>query len=286
MRYFLLLLILLPTLCFSQVIVKPGQSVVVTAEPCPSPTTIIIRDTIWQCPPSSPVIQPPSSGTRQNLLFEAGFDGTNPFMTENDLYKQACCSYSITQSKSIVRSGDGSFRAEVRGSDGSTSSGYRAELITSLEKKYGAPSEVWVGYSTYFQNWNAFSGGEHVIQWHPNSATGSAELSLQTAANKFDVVRSLSGTNYRQSGTLKTIVSNKWYDFVWHIKWSSGSTGLIELWIDGEKYYSFTGKTCSANPPYFKFGINRWNIGSSNRVLYYDNLRIGNANATYKDVAP
>lgn len=220
--------------------------------------------------------------TRGNLLFDIGFEGSVPF-NENQVYKQGCCSYSITQSTSMAREGSGSFRAEVRGSDGSTSSGYRAELITG---GYTSGSEVWYGYSTYFQNWNAFSGGEHVVQWHPNNSTGSAELSLQTAANKFDVVRCLGSTVYRQSSGLKTITPNKWYDFVWHIKWSTGSTGLIELWIDGEKYYSYTGKNMSSSIPYFKFGINRWNMGSSNRVLFYDNLRIGSASATYADVAP
>lgn len=231
---------------------------------------------------TSPVTNTPSTGTRQNIVFEASFDGSKPFMTENELYKQACCSYSVTQSKSIVRSGDGSFRAEVRGTDKSTSSGYRAEFITA----FGKQTEAWYGYSTYFENWNSFSGGEHVIQWHPPSDDGSADLSLQTAANKFDVVRSINGTNYRQSGTLKPIVSNRWYDFVWHVKWSTGNDGLIELWIDGEKYYSFTGRTASIGTPYFKFGINRWNMENSNRILYYDNLRIGNEKATYNDVAP
>jgi hypothetical protein len=37
--------------------------------------------------------------------------------------------------------------------------------------------------------------------------------------------------------------------------------------------------------PYFKIGINRWNM-RENRVLYIDAVRIGNERATYKDVAP
>lgn len=223
-----------------------------------------------------------ATAARANVVFDIGFEGSNPF-NENQVYKQGCCSYSITQSNTIAREGSSSFRAEVKASDASTSSGYRAELMTG---GYTTTSEVWYGYSTYFQNWNAFSGGEHVVQWHPNNSTGSAELSLQTAANKFDVVRSINGANSRQTGTLKTIVPNKWYDFVWHIKWSTGSTGLIELWIDGAKYYSYTGKNMSSSIPYFKFGINRWNMGNSSRILYYDNLRVGSAKATYNDVAP
>lgn len=284
MRYFLLLLVLIPVLCFSQVIVKPGQSVVVTAEPCPSPTTIIIRDTVWQCPPSSPVIQPPSSGTRQNLLFEAGFDGSKPFMTENELYQQKCCSYSITQSKTKVRSGDGSFRAEVRGSDGSISSGYRAEFIT----KASYNTDAWYGYSTYFENWTSCSScGEHSIQWHPAEGSGSANLGIYTEKGTFHVRLNADGDLTAE--TLKDglkITPNKWYDFVWHVKWSATS-GRIELWIDGVKYVDYSGPTLTkGGTPYFKLGINRWNISGVTRILYYDNLRIGNANATYKDVAP
>lgn len=231
-----------------------------------------------------PPVEPPPThpGVRNNIIFTALFNGSNPFDV-NNFYKHACCSYTVTQSKTIVKEGDGSYRAEVKSSDPSVSGGYRAELTTPPGSNL---KEAWFGYSSYFQDWNSFSGGEHVVQWHPNNASGSAELSLQTAANKFDVVRSIGGTNYRQSTGVKTIIPNKWYDFVWHVKWSTGNDGIIELWIDGVKYYTFTGKTAGSSTPYFKFGINRWNMGNSSRVLFYDNLRIGNEKATYKDVAP
>src|SRR5688572_20295848 len=59
---------------------------------------------------------------RSNLLFDHGFEGSNAF-PESKVYKQGCCSYSITQDNTIVREGTSSFRAEVRASDANTSSG-------------------------------------------------------------------------------------------------------------------------------------------------------------------
>lgn len=295
MRY-LFFLLLFPSFCFSQVVVSPGEQVIIKAGSCPPPVIdtvkikemVVIHDTIFQCPPTIPppvIVSPPSTGTRQNLLFEAGFDGTKPFLTENELYKQACCTYSVTQSKTIVRSGDGSFWALVKGSDASSSSGYRAEFIT----KASYNTDAWYGYSTYFENWSACSGcGEHVIQWHPAEGSGSANLGIYTEKNTFRVGLNADGdlTAEKTLAESMKIIPNKWYDFVWHVKWSA-TAGRIELWIDGVKYVDYTGATLTkGGTPYFKLGINRWNISGVTRSLYYDNLRIGNAQATYKDVAP
>jgi hypothetical protein len=229
---------------------------------------------------------------RQNLIYEAGFDGSNPFPTTS-LYKQACCSHSITQSKTIVREGDGSFKVDARSSDPSVSGGYRPEFIPIANNtQAGKISEGWYGYSIYFQDWKACSSGcgEHVMQWHPDNGSGSAVLAIYTERNTFHVRLNPEGDS--TAFTLKdgkTIVPNKWYDIVFHIVWSSDSAkGRVEMWIDGEKYVNFTNITLRSGQgiPYFKIGINRWNMGSTSRVLYIDAVRIGNAQATYADVAP
>lgn len=238
--------------------------------------------------PPPVVIPPPSTTARQNIIFEAGFDGTKPFQTENTLYKQACCSYSATQSKTIVRQGDGSFRAEVRGSDPQNSGGYRSEFIPPTNTRL---VDGWYGYSLYFEDWKACSScGEHVMQHHPANGSGSAALATYTEKATFHVRLNPEGD--LTAVTLKDgkpIVSNKWYDIVCHIVWSSDRTkGRVEMWIDGEKYVDYTGVTLtSGSTPYFKIGgINRWNIAGVNRVMYTDAVRIGNEKATYKDVAP
>lgn len=283
-KYLITLLFIIPVICFSQVVIKPGQSTVVTAEGCPSQPTIIIRDTIWQCPP---IVIPPSTGIRQNLIFEALFNGSNPFPVST-LYKQACCNHSVTQSKTIVREGDGSFRAESRPTDPQVSGGYRPEFIPPTNTRL---VDGWYGYSLYFENWKACSScGEHVMQHHPENGSGSAALAIYTDKATFHVRLNPEGD--ATAFTIKdgmNIISNKWYDFVWHIVWSSDKTkGRVECWIDGVKYADYTGVTLtSGGIPYFKIGgINRWNLSGITRVMYTDAVRIGSEKATYKDVAP
>lgn len=223
---------------------------------------------------------------RENLIFEALFNGTNPFPTST-LYKQACCSHSITQSKTIVREGDGSLRAESKSTDPSVSGGYRPEFIPPTNTRL---VDGWYGYSIYFEDWKPCSScGEHVMQWHPENGTGSAALAVYTNNGTFHIRLNPEGDS--TAVTLKDglkITPNKWYDLVWHVVWSSDKAkGRVEVWIDGTKYVDYTGATLtSGGTPYFKIGINRWNISGVNRVIYIDAVRIGNAQATYADVAP
>lgn len=229
---------------------------------------------------------PPSTGTRNNITFTALFNGSNPF-DPTLLYKQACCPYSISQSKTITREGDGAFRAESRSGEQQVSGGYRPEFIPPTNTRL---IDGWYGYSVYLQDWKACSGcGEHIMQWHPDNGSGSAVLAVYTEKNTFHVRLNpegdLSAFTVKDG---KQITPNKWYDFVWHVTWSKdASKGRIELWIDGEKYVDWTGTTLTmTGTPYFKIGINRWNISGVNRILYIDAVRIGNSSATYKDVAP
>lgn len=205
----------------------------------------------------------PVGGT---LTFSAGYNSTSEINTNQGMYN--------TISTDLKIEGAGSFRSEVRGNQSSQSSGYRSEM--QYNESGANPAEGIVEYYVYYENWKAVSGGGHSIQWHPNSSTGSAVLSLQNYGGKFNVVRSLSGSNFHQSGTLKTTEPNKWYKFRWELKWSTGTDGYIRLYIDDVLYYSFTGRTTTdSKPPYLKVGQNRWNmVSGQNTIVYYDNLKI------------
>lgn len=218
-------------------------------------------------PPAPPPLTPPvtSYGT---LVYQNGYDNSDD-INANQLGRG---SISTAQ----VLSGTGSFRSEVRGSDPQISSGYRSEQEYSTRYYPQAnPAEGVYEYDVYYENWKAVSGGGHSIQWHPESSSGGAVLSLQNYGGKFNVVRSLGGTNYHQSASTQiTTQPNKWYKMRWEIKWSTGSDGYIRLYIDNALYYSFNGRT-SDGGQYLKLGQNRWNMSSSqNTIVYYDNLRI------------
>jgi hypothetical protein len=42
------------------------------------------------------------------------------------------------------------------------------------------------------------------------------------------------------------VLRNLWYDFVYHIKWSSGTDGFISAWVNGVKKMDYVGPTLYA----------------------------------------
>jgi ribosomal protein L14 len=227
------------------------------------------------------------------VLLNSSFEGTNPFA--GFVNNQSCCSYSVTASTNHPHSGTQSFRSEVRVGDPSVSSGWRAELTTSGISDQG---NMWYGFSVYFetptsgQYWTGSYGG-HFIQWHPNNGSGSAELAIYGSEGLWDVTVNPSGgaggthqSTTASGGPLKKITANVWHDVVFHVQWGSG--GMVEVWIDGELYFTKSGLNWAANA-YLKFGMNRWGNCSGapcdTWVIYYDNIKIGR-DVTYNDVAP
>ena len=179
-----------------------------------------------------------------------------------------------TISTSIKKDGTGSFRSEVRSGDGQISGGWRSE------QQYGenlSPTgkDIVVTYDELFESFPSNIQGLSV-QWHGNKSGTSGQMSMWISNGKFMVQRNTTGTagspNIYQSGTLKTIEKNKWYNFKWEIRFSSGTDGYVRLYIDNQLYYSVTGKTSDGSGQYLKVGQNLFN--SYNSVLYIDNLKV------------
>lgn len=86
-----------------------------------------------------------------------------------------------------------------------------------------------------------------------------------------------------------------WTDWVFHVKWSYQSDGLLEVWRDGRKVVTQKGPNTfnDKGGPYFKMGMykgwqdpERPGDAVTRRVLYHDEYRMGSITATYDDVAP
>jgi predicted transcriptional regulator len=86
-----------------------------------------------------------------------------------------------------------------------------------------------------------------------------------------------------------------WTDWVFHVKWSWESDGLLEVWKNGKKVIHYEGPIGynDRRGVYFKTGIYKWvwkmtperdHSTTTKRVTYVDEVRIGNENATYQDV--
>ncbi|MEI9808618.1 MAG: heparin lyase I family protein [Bacteroidota bacterium] len=253
-----------------------------------------------------------------NLLFDEGFEDCNPWdnwTTGQD----AGHAWSRQQSGTHANEGTHSFRAEVRsGCDGFVSSGYRSEILPAGMTDEG---ERWYGFSIYFDepyssgNWTGSYGG-HFIQWHPDNGSGSASLALWGSEGEWDLVTNPEGNSNTRHHHTGTPITRGWHHFVIYVDWSS-TAGKVKVWIDGSVVFDLVHNTHSSwygpsgtesggpelldwneEGRYLKFGINRWGECSTPScpsgsqgpcdiwILYYDNLRIGDASADYNDVAP
>jgi hypothetical protein len=231
------------------------------------------------------------SGSSQKIIFETGFEGIGDSYLTGLENAQHCCDYSVQQG-SPAREGRNSLRLEVRKTDPIVSSSIRSEVTMLTDFDEG---ERWYGFSVYLENWDDDPAGEHIFQWHPASSSGSAVISLFTNEDTFTFVHQNGGSSSSQEfarPVLGPLLKNQWVDFVLHIRWSGDDSGIIEVWMNGAKKYSYHGRT-NWGGQYIKLGINKFcwvdQCGPSSvdtRVMYIDALRIGNENANYNDVKP
>lgn len=202
--------------------------------------------------------------------------------------KQTGTSYGITSSTTQFYNGTKSVRFELRDTDPEVHSGTRAELsfpdATNLNRWYAfalhAPSAQY----------KIDSDDDVISQWHQGGGKTPA-LCLRVKNDRIYL---------RVLGTwidLGVFDKDQWRAYVMHVKHSAGSDGLIEIWRDGVKIMNRSGANMYAvtgdfHNPKLKLGIYKsdWNgsgtTQSTQRVLYFDDIKIGNEYATYNDMVP
>lgn len=177
-------------------------------------------------------------------------------------------------SNAVVYAGAGSFNSIVSGAVNSSGSFRSEQQYTGTAQN---PTEGIARYKVYFDK--AFTDNGHSFQWHPNNNTGSATLALWHINGKFEVVRSLSGSNYYQhndaanKNSIAAIQEKHWYVMEWQYKFTTATNGYIKLFIDGKLYFSFVGKT-SDGGQYVKIGQNIFFAANAPGSAYYDDLEI------------
>jgi hypothetical protein len=227
-----------------------------------------------------------------NLIYEENFEGSNPFGTY--VSKHIATSYGFTTVSSPLFDGKKVGRFELRDTDPLSHSGTRAEA--SFPTPSVSDLHRWYSFAEYFPSaqWKTDDADEVLAQWHQGGGY-SPSISLRGKNDHLWLyVKPTPSTTEKID--LGAIPKDKWNQFVFHIKHSSGSDGILELYINGTKVYNRNGVTMydlakySASAPKLKLGIYKSNWNSSTtktniRVVYVDNVRIGNAKATYAEMA-
>ncbi|WP_461115515.1 polysaccharide lyase [Spirosoma jeollabukense] len=187
-----------------------------------------------------------------------------------------------------------------------TNSTLHAELLTSPLPI--GETERWYGYSSYMPSSSMENDSQTVIisQWHGFPDEGGAHTVPAMAisvepANTLQLVYRASNkpiTTFLQHPTSQKVLNlgkarfDQWVDYVVHVNWDPmGTTGQLQLWQNGILIVNETGITIGyseQHKPYWKCGLYCWTGKSKyvEKVIYYDEVRIGGHSASYDTVRP
>ncbi len=279
---------------------------------------LILLFTIFACSPDNDFVQlegetlpmSPESLNLESVTAEKQ-NTANVFNTEtfenpeldqdpslSDFDPEFAADHSFSLTKNIKREGNTAGRFQLNEKDPKIKGDTKVELTQTQNT---ATAEGWYGFSQYFPDTYVPDSSEEIItQWLDESAKGkpvnrSPTNAIITADDKLkwmirgdtDAGTSV-GNNYIDLGT---IPKNRWIDWVVHIKYSQDNSGILEVWMDGIKVIdrqNLTNSYYDGTYPYLKFGLSKsnWGTGISERVMYYDEIRIGNSNSSYDEVKP
>jgi hypothetical protein len=228
-------------------------------------------------------------------------DGTYPGWKIN---WNAGKSWSLTFPISPVRLGERCARFDLRKSDNDN----RSELARGKVKPR---SEHWYAFSFYVEKGDHVSGV--IGQWHGSPDFDLGEdwrnplLSLRIedepesinvklwnkwAAEPVNNNKNCDGELWEDFGR---IPKGEWTDWVFHIKWSWGTDGLVEVWKNRKQVFRRIGPNCykDRREPYLKIGV--YNSSFKRKpeefpydtmTIYWDEVRMLGPDARFSDLDP
>jgi len=255
-----------------------------------------------------PVLAVPLVSAASSIILTTTFDDGYPGWKE-----ELCCEHSAQFVGTPIRGGGTGSKAlkiTFKKTDATRRGDVRAELRhNSLPYK----SERWYAVSLLFpSNFAPTEKSFIVTQWHDFPDDGepwkipplfiSTKGERLNVGNRWDsVTRRITPKRGGQEGIKRQdwdigpLPKNRWVDFVVHVKWSHESDGFLEVFKDGVKVVSKTGPNTywDERGPFWKIGMYASDIDDepslydfNEQVIYYDRIRMGDASASYKAIAP
>ncbi|HEY4592943.1 MAG TPA: polysaccharide lyase [Thermoanaerobaculia bacterium] len=184
----------------------------------------------------------------------------------------------------------------------------RAELKVGdqdLERvRGGQGGEMWYGWSVLIPADYADPPGDQfqiLAQWHHRPAEGAQSgararvsgpppLTLHFTFYEGKHLLSLIGRpspqTPRRTLAARPVRKGEWIDLIFHIRWSTGSDGFVEAWLDGQPFT--TGKIYGPTlyrpvSNYLRIGLYRGRGIPTTNHVFIDEVRIGES---YRAVAP
>jgi hypothetical protein len=185
--------------------------------------------------------------------------------------------YARTGNKSVritVKEGD----IEQVGDDGKLTE--RAELDSGRHPLVGR--DVWYGFSFVVPPGFPVVDNRLVIaQWKQYGVSGSPLFAERFRDGKHDLTIRIpdSAWGRRKTYNLPKIEFGRWNDMVYHIRFSRGDDGLLEVWMNGSRVAEYQGATAFQDGEvniYKKFGLyrDRW---KEPMTIYFDNYTLADS---------
>lgn len=236
-----------------------------------------------------------------NLLYNESFEGSSAW---SGLHTQfPATSYAFQMSTAQKFAGSKSGRFELRDTDPMVSNGTRVEVVYDEVK---STSDLWYSYRSYYPGNGDYADDSNydiLAQWHQGGGTSPPMAFTARNGEFFMEWRAMISEPYKVDRLDVKMTRNVWHEWVWHINYSTNSSGLVEVWHregsgSWSKVYTRTGQNIYARSgadfnrdPNWKVGIYKddWNYcettDTTKRVFWLDNVRMGNQNATFNDMA-
>ncbi|MGV3641164.1 MAG: heparin lyase I family protein [Adhaeribacter sp.] len=227
------------------------------------------------------------NATSANILIEETFEGSTYFDGFNGTDFGPSHAFSVVSNP--VFAGAKAARLELRDSDPEVSNGTRTEMGVIKDK---VQKDMWYSFAVYLPSADfAYDSRKEIIsQWHQSGGTSPPSyLLIQKDRWSYEVANKMDS---HVKFDLGTVAKNVWHQFTFHYITSNGSDGLVEIWHNGAKVLTHKGGNMYdlSNFPKWKLGIYKWDWNGSGttdvkkRVLFYDNIRVGTANATLAEM--
>lgn len=239
---------------------------------------------------------------RPPLMYVADFEAGNSLNRlgdtgiENTLRK-------VARVTDPVRYGNRSLRVTLDRLAEDDPKAYRTDFwIRGMGNAYQMDEEYWFGFSTFLpEDFEMDPLGELFVQWINPDIRASPSLAIYIYQDTYQIRKRWGERNVNTKTFWRGEVwgdLGQWTDWVVRVLWSDGPDGIVEVWKNGQLIASEVGPNTDRagdRAPYFKFGIYKWPWRRSmeeapspvtQRVMYFDEIRIGNAEAGFDGVAP
>jgi hypothetical protein len=140
--------------------------------------------------------------------------------------------------------------------------------------------EQWWAHSTLFPSNFVIPASDGTykfnlfFQFHHTGGTGQPNMAAEVVSNangglRLRIYGGPSVDREQKRVSLGPIQKNVWYDFVYHVKWSSKSDGLFDAWVNGKKVLTHRGPTLYAGQGcYVKPSNYHSAFGKENAVIH------------------